>query len=130
VLDIEARDVALLGLSFKPATDDLRESPFVELAETLLGKGTRLRIFDPIVNPDRLIGANRRYVESRLPHLNEMLVSTPEEALQGVRVAVVGTSDPDTVHALANAQPEHVLDLNGGLGVEIEALPGYEGIAW
>jgi GDP-mannose 6-dehydrogenase len=130
VLDAEARDVALLGLSFKPETDDLRESPFVELAETLVGKGVRLRIYDPIVNPDRLIGANRRYIESHLPHLQEMLVSTPDAALDGVRVAVVGTSDSVTIRALVAARPDHVLDVHGRLGAEAEALSGYEGIAW
>jgi GDP-mannose 6-dehydrogenase len=130
VLDVEARDVALLGLSFKPQTDDLRESPYVELAETLVGKGVRLRIYDPIVNPERLIGANRRYIESRLPHLQEMLVSTPSAALNGARVAVVGTSDSSTIQALVAARPDHVLDVHGRLGAEAEALPGYEGIAW
>jgi GDP-mannose 6-dehydrogenase len=130
VLDAEAREVALLGLSFKPETDDLRESPYVELAETLVGKGVRLRIYDPIVNPARLIGANRRYIESHLPHLQEMLVSTPDAALNGVRVAVVGTSDPATIQALVSARPDHVLDVHGRLGAEAEALPGYEGIAW
>jgi GDP-mannose 6-dehydrogenase len=130
VLDAEAREVALLGLSFKPETDDLRESPYVELAETLVGKGVRLRIYDPIVNPDRLIGANRRYIESHLPHLQEMLVSTPDVALNGARVAVVGTSDAESVRALVAARPDHVLDVHGRLGAEAEALPGYEGIAW
>jgi GDP-mannose 6-dehydrogenase len=130
VLDAEARDVALLGLSFKPETDDLRESPYVELAETLVGKGVRLRIYDPIVNPERLIGANRRYIESHLPHLQEMLVSTPDAALDGVRVAVVGTSDTATIRALVAARPDHVLDVHGRLGTEAEALTGYEGIAW
>jgi len=130
VLDAEAREVALLGLSFKPETDDLRESPYVELAETLVGKGVRLRIYDPIVNPERLIGANRRYIESHLPHLQEMLVSTPDAALNGVRVAVVGTSDSATVKALVAARPDHVLDVHGRLGADAEALPGYEGIAW
>jgi GDP-mannose 6-dehydrogenase len=130
ILDAEARDVALLGLSFKPETDDLRESPYVELAETLVGKGVRLRIYDPIVNPERLIGANRRYIESHLPHLQEMLVSSPDAALNGVRVAVVGTSDAETVQALVAAPPDLVLDVHGRLGAETEALPGYEGIAW
>jgi GDP-mannose 6-dehydrogenase len=130
VLDAEAREVALMGLSFKPETDDLRESPYVELAETLVGKGVRLRIYDPIVNPERLIGANRRYIESHLPHLQEMLVSTPDAALNGVRVAVVGTSDSATVKALVAARPDHVLDVHGRLGADAEALPGYEGIAW
>jgi GDP-mannose 6-dehydrogenase len=130
VLDAEARDVALLGLSFKPETDDLRESPYVELAETLVGKGVRLRIYDPIVNPDRLIGANRRYIESHLPHLQQMLVTTPEAALNGVPVAVVGTSDSATIKALVAARPDRILDVHGRLGSEAEALPGYEGIAW
>jgi GDP-mannose 6-dehydrogenase len=130
VLDADAREVALLGLSFKPETDDLRESPYVELAETLVGKGVRLRIYDPIVNPERLIGANRRYIESHLPHLQEMLVSTPDAALNGARVAVVGTSDSATIRALVAARPDHVLDVHGRLGPDAEALPGYEGIAW
>ncbi len=130
VLDAGERDVALLGLSFKPETDDLRESPFVELAETLAGKGIRLRIYDPIVNPDRLIGANLRYMESRLPHLREMLVSVPEDAVRGVSMAVVGTSDASTVRALLEARPAHVLDVHGRLGSAVEALPGYEGLAW
>jgi GDP-mannose 6-dehydrogenase len=130
ILDAEARDVAMLGLSFKPETDDLRESPYVELAETLVGKGVRLRIYDPIVNPDRLIGANRRYIESHLPHLQEMLVSTPDAALDGVSVAVAGTSDSATIRALVAARPDHVLDVHGRLGADAEALPGYEGIAW
>lgn len=130
VLDSGVRDVALLGLSFKAETDDLRQSPFVELAETLLGKGIRLRIFDPIVNPEKLIGANRRYLESRLPHLGEILVSTPMDALRDVRYAVVGTSDPRSVEALLEARPDHILDVHGRLGDDVEALPGYEGLAW
>ncbi len=130
VLDTGARKVALLGLSFKAQTDDLRDSPYVELAEALVGKGLQVRIFDPIVNPERLIGANRRYVESRLPHLREILVSTPEDALEGAGVAIMATADPGTVRALLEVRPDHVLDLHGGLGVEVEALPGYDGIAW
>ena len=130
VLDVEAREVALLGLSFKPETDDLRESPYVELAETLVGKGVRLRIYDPIVNPERLIGANRRYIERHLPHLQEMLVPTADAALREARVAVVGTSDAETIGSLVAARPDHVLDVHGRLGAEAEALPGYEGIAW
>jgi GDP-mannose 6-dehydrogenase len=130
VLDSGVRDVALLGLSFKAETDDLRHSPFVELAELLLGKGIRLRIFDPIVNPERLIGANRRYIESHLPHLGEILTSTPADALRDAPFALVGTADEESVQALLQARPQHVLDLNGRLGAQVEALPGYEGVAW
>ena len=77
------RTVAMLGLSFKMNTDDLRESPNVELAERLIGKGFEVRIYDPIVNPERLIGSNLRYIDSRLPHLRRLLFATPAEALHG-----------------------------------------------
>jgi GDP-mannose 6-dehydrogenase len=59
-----------------------------------------------------------------------MLVSSPNDALNGVRVAVVGTSDSASIRALVAARPDHVLDVHGRLGTDAEALPGYEGIAW
>ena len=90
----DARTVALLGLSFKMNTDDLRESPKVELAERLIGKGFDVRIYDPIVHPARLIGANRRYVESKLPHLERLLTHEPGEALREAGIAIVSSSDP------------------------------------
>ena len=103
ILDTGERVVALLGLSFKPQTDDLRESPYVELAEFLGGKGLEVRIFDPIIQPARLFGTNRQYVEKHLPHLQRMLCSTPEDALRGAGVAVVATSDGDVVRALLDS---------------------------
>ncbi len=130
LVDNPNREVALLGLSFKPETDDLRESPYVELAELLIGKGVQLRIYDPIVRPDALFGANRRYVEDRLPHLHRLLVPTPEEALAGVGAAVVASPHPEVVAALVRQQPPVVVDLVGTLGADVEALPGYRGGCW
>lgn len=82
--------LAVLGLSFKSGTDDLRESPYVELAERLLGKGFELRICDPDLDPAKLIGANRAYVQEHLPHLGRLLVSTPDEALDGAAGVILG----------------------------------------
>jgi GDP-mannose 6-dehydrogenase len=124
------RTIAMLGLSFKMDTDDLRESPNVELAERLIGKGFDVRIYDPIVNPERLVGSNLRYVESRLPHLRRLLVRTPREALQGSGAALVSTSDSAVLDELRTSPPEWLFDLHGRLGAEIERLPGYEGIGW
>jgi GDP-mannose 6-dehydrogenase len=124
------RTIAMLGLSFKMNTDDLRESPNVELTERLLGKGFEVRIYDPIINPERLIGSNLRYIESRLPHLRRLLVGTPFEALRGCEAAVVATSDPAVVDELRATPPARILDLHGRLGADIEQLPGYEGIGW
>jgi GDP-mannose 6-dehydrogenase len=124
------RTIAILGLSFKMNTDDLRESPNVELAERLIGKGFDVRIYDPIVNPERLMGYNLRYIESRLPHLRRVLYATPREALEGSEAALVATSDRSAIEQLRAAPPSWILDLHGRLGAEIERLPGYEGIGW
>lgn len=130
VIDTGCRHVALLGLSFKADTDDLRESPNVELAERLLGKGFEVRIYDPIINPERLVGANLRHVEARLPHLNRLLACSPEEALSGAEVALVSATGPVITAALREAAPPHVIDLSGRLGTPVEELVGYSGVGW
>jgi GDP-mannose 6-dehydrogenase len=129
VLDHGARSVAMLGLTFKPGTDDLRESPLVELAETLLGKGIEISIYDPVVGIDRLVGTNLAFAEERLPHLCRMLVASPEEALADADVAIVGTRADDLIPALRARPTEAILDLVG-TWPELEALPGSTGLAW
>jgi GDP-mannose 6-dehydrogenase len=130
VVALDGRSVALLGLSFKMNTDDLRESPNVELAERLLGKGFDVRIYDPIVNPARLVGANRRHVESKLPHLGRLLHREPGEVLPGADIAIVSSSQPEVLEALLLTPPPRLIDLTGRLGRAVEALPGYEGVGW
>jgi GDP-mannose 6-dehydrogenase len=122
--------VALLGLSFKVSSDDLRESPNVKLAETLMGKGYEVRIHDPVVKPSQLIGTNKQYVESKLPHLQRFLADTAIEALKGADLAVVSSSDTAVIAALLASPPPRILDLSGRLGPEVEALDGYEGVGW
>lgn len=124
------RRVALLGLSFKHQTDDLRESPNVALAEILIGKGIDVRVHDPVVKPAQLSGANLRYVQSRLPHLQRVLHDTASGALDDAEVAVVSTADPHVVTAVVQARPRVVYDLHGRLGDDLEALDGYEGVSW
>ena len=125
-----ARTVALLGLSFKMQTDDLRESPNVELAETLVGKGFAVRIFDPVIQPSRLIGTNLHYVQSKLPHLRQLLADSPAEALEGADAAIVSSHAPSVVDALVADPPPIVIDLTGRLGDEVEAMAGYQGAGW
>jgi GDP-mannose 6-dehydrogenase len=125
-----SREIALMGLSFKTATDDLRESPSVELAERLIGKGFNLRIYDSIVNPERLVGANKRHVESKLPHLRRVLTGDPLAALKGAGLALVSSNDKAVTGALLASPPPRLIDLSGRLGAAVEALPGYEGVGW
>jgi GDP-mannose 6-dehydrogenase len=130
VLEGYGRTVAMLGLSFKADSDDLRESPYVELAETLLGKGYDLRIYDPIVKPPALIGTNRAYVDNKLPHLRRILTDKASDALSGADVAIVSSSHREVIDALFATRPARIVDLDGRLGPAIESLPGYEGVAW
>lgn len=91
ILRIGTRSVGLLGLAFKPGTDDLRESPLVTLAELLTGKGVELRIYDEYVQVTRLIGGNKAYVEQKLPHLARLLVNSVDD-LNGADLIVIGHS--------------------------------------
>ncbi len=124
------RRVALLGLSFKHNTDDLRESPNVALAEILIGKGLDVQIHDPFVNTATLTGANLRYVQQRLPHLHKVLHDDAEAALLGAHVAVVSSAGADVLLRLVGSAPPVVIDLDGRLGPDVEALAGYQGVGW
>jgi GDP-mannose 6-dehydrogenase len=110
ILSHGPRRVGLLGLTFKTGTDDLRESPFVRVAETLIGKGIDVSIWDPDLNPVRLRGGNLRFADDRLPHLGRLLEASPVDALAGADLALVGTDHPDAVAALALGPPIPVID--------------------
>ncbi|TQS27790.1 nucleotide sugar dehydrogenase [Microbispora sp. KK1-11] len=125
------RRVGLFGLSFKPGTDDLRESPLVELAERLLGKGYDLRIYDANVTMSRLIGANRDYIEGRLPHLGQLLTNSADEVLAHAEVCVVGCKDPAVLTALERAGDRAIIDLVRLPDAEARrAQPEYVGLGW
>ncbi|MFH9953970.1 nucleotide sugar dehydrogenase [Streptomyces roseolus] len=125
------RRVGLFGLSFKPGTDDLRESPLVELAERLFGKGYDLRIHDANVNLSRLLGANREYIENRLPHLAQLLADTVDEVLDHAEVCLVGTRDPAVLTALPHGDGPLIIDLVRLPDADARrAEPGYVGLAW
>jgi GDP-mannose 6-dehydrogenase len=87
--------IGVLGFSFKAGTDDLRESPMIEVIERLIGKGYDLRIFDKNVNLARLVGANREFIFNRLPHISRLMVGGIAEVLDHAQTVVIGNSDPD-----------------------------------
>lgn len=126
-----SRKIGLLGLSFKPGTDDLRESPLVALAEHLIGKGYELTIYDPAVNVALLIGANRRFIDETIPHIEGLLTDSLDDLLSSVETLVIGHPDPSLRDALQAAQcgVQHIVDL---VGVDIGAGRGssYKGVCW
>jgi len=89
------RRVGLIGLSFKPGTDDLRESPLVTLAETLIGKGFDVRIYDPDVKLGSLIGTNRAYIEHAIPHISGLMADTLSDVMKHADVVVIGKPIPE-----------------------------------
>jgi GDP-mannose 6-dehydrogenase len=114
VLDTGKRRVALLGLSFKNGSDDLRESPFVTLAEALIGKGVSLGVCDPDVELGQLVGRNRAYIEERLPHVAQLMESDWKALVGRADVVIVGKRIADPAQMAAAVRPgQVVIDLVG-----------------
>lgn len=114
VLETGKRRIALLGLSFKNGSDDLRESPFVTLAEALIGKGLALRVCDPDVALGQLIGLNRAYIEELLPHVAQLMASDWEELAREADVVIIGKRIGDAARLSQILRSEQtVIDLVG-----------------
>lgn len=124
------RRVGLLGLAFKSDTDDLRGSPMVALAETLLGRGYELRVYDKSLNLSRLIGANEAEIQRRMPHLAQLLKPTAEEVVRDSDLIVASQKcvDVESLRGVVRGD-QHVIDVNGW--ADLKSLPwGYEGLCW
>jgi GDP-mannose 6-dehydrogenase len=123
------KKIGVLGLSFKPDTDDLRESPAVELVEMLLGKGYSVMVYDRNVSLSALIGSNRAYIERELPHLSALMRPTLDDVLAHAEVLVITNRDPEFAQVIDRLRPEQqVIDF-----VRISAERSgtqYEGICW
>ena len=125
------KKIALFGLAFKPGTDDMRDSPLVTLAEQLLGKGFELAIYDDFVKLSRLLGKNKEFIDREIPHLDKLLRDTPEGALDGAEVIVVGHADAKARQAIvARAANCRIVDLSGYAELKNAASKEYEGICW
>ena len=123
--------IALLGLSFKAGTDDLRESPLVELAEMLIGKGFELNIYDSNVEYARVHGANKDYIEGKIPHVSSLLNSDFDDVINNSDVIILGNRD-EKFRALAHNAPEgkQVVDLVGFMSKATSVSGRTEGICW
>ncbi len=126
------KKIAMLGLSFKPGTDDLRESPIAELIEILIGKGHQVAIYDKEVSLARLHGANRAYIEHVIPHISCLMKSTIEDAIEGSEVVVVAKRSLEFEQTIRNMNNGHaVIDLASILADSREHKGhSYEGICW
>ena len=131
IVQMRKRKVGLFGLSFKPGTDDLRESPLVELAEQLIGKGYRLLIHDPNVSYAALYGSNKAYIEREIPHIREILREDAREVVQHAEVLVIGHLDSAAREAILAEHRENQVIVDLARALTPEALRGrYVGLYW
>jgi len=101
--------VGILGFSFKAGTDDLRESPVIEMIERLIGKGYDLRIYDRNVNLAALTGANRDFILNRIPHISRLMVPRMEDVLAWAQTVVIGNNAPEFKLAVQNLRADQYL---------------------
>jgi GDP-mannose 6-dehydrogenase len=132
VLATGKKKIGMLGLSFKAATDDLRESPQVQLVKRLLGEGRQIRIWDENVSLGRLIGSNRLYIEEVIPHIGSLLSTSLSEVVTGAEVVVIATRGLKGDELRAYLRTDHaVIDLvNLDRGSRPMISGDYEGICW
>jgi GDP-mannose 6-dehydrogenase len=109
ILSQSKKRIAFLGISFKSGTDDMRESPFLELVERLIGKGREVRIFDPNVELANLVGANKDYLLRAVPHITDLIVPNISDAIGWAETVVVTTADPVYQAGLAEVRPEQIV---------------------
>ena len=130
VMDQGNKRVGFLGVCFKANTDDLRESPLVELIERLIGKGYELTLFDKNVSEAKLHGANRDYILNHIPHISQLMVGSIDELLASSKTIVIGNHDREFERVLDEVgEDQIIIDL-----VRIRETPHeskqYMGICW
>ncbi|NOY16064.1 MAG: UDP-glucose/GDP-mannose dehydrogenase family protein [Gammaproteobacteria bacterium] len=130
IMEAGNKDIGILGFSFKAGTDDLRESPLVELIERLLGKGYNLRLYDRNVNLASLVGANRDYILNQIPHISKLMVNTIDEVLDQSSTIVIGNSDREFSTVLDRIKPEQIVVDLVRIVSDRSQKGRYDGICW
>ncbi|MBD2100764.1 nucleotide sugar dehydrogenase [Leptolyngbya sp. FACHB-261] len=132
VHECSARRVAVLGLSFKAGTDDLRESPVIGLIRELWQDGVELLVYDPDVQLDETLGSNREYLERQLPQIKYILRSDIAEVLQDCQAVVVSQKRPEFTSELQNLKEDvTVIDLvRLSDGPTLPGVAKYRGLSW
>jgi len=135
VLSAGGHVVALLGLSFKKGSDDLRESPALEIGKQLLDRGFDLHIFDPDISPEHLLGSNKRYLEEILPGFERLLAPSLGAALENAEIVIITKplyqEEQNHLVSLLQNRPILVIDLVRLDGLLVHRTRGtYYGIAW
>jgi GDP-mannose 6-dehydrogenase len=131
IISYEKRRIGFLGLSFKAGTDDLRNSPIIDIIEQLLGKGFEVKIYDKKVHLSKLIGANKQYILQKIPLISKYIEKNAEKIIRHSELIVIVNNDPDFSEILHRIPSDTLIyDLVNIDRKEGDELHNYEGISW
>lgn len=122
--------IGILGFSFKAGTDDLRESPLIDVIERLVGKGYDLRIYDRNVKIAALTGANRDFILNHIPHVSRLMVDSIEHVLDHAETIVIGNSDPEFKQVLTQVRDRQTIVDLVRIADRRSEEGKYDGICW
>jgi GDP-mannose 6-dehydrogenase len=123
------KKLGFLGLSFKAGTDDLRNSPTVNVVETMLGKGFSIVIYDRNVRISDLTGTNKEYINEHIPHLAKLIVDDLQKMVRESDILIISTKEKEFGEVLRTTDDKMFVDL-AYLGDEFKVKPNYYGINW
>jgi len=124
------KKIGILGFAFKSGTDDLRESPIVNVIETLIGKGYELRVYDSNVHLSALLGKNKDYINSHIPHIYKLLVKNIKEVIENSDVIVIGNNAKEFSKIVPNISKEKIIIDLVRANKEKTSKDNYIGICW
>lgn len=130
VLATEKQHIGMLGFSFKPDTDDLRESPHVALVEALVGRGKSLKIYDPHIQTSRLTGANRKFIDQKISHVSDLMVESLDDVLEGSECIIIGNKDKHYEGVLDRVTADQIVIDLVRINKEQTSADGYHGLSW
>ena len=129
--EYKGRSLGFLGLSFKHGTDDLRESPILEVIETMIGKGFQVGIYDAFVSIAKLVGANKEYIQKEIPHISSLMRASAAELVRDSDVIIVSNASDEFREVLAHAARPGQVVIDLVRIIEASELKGrYDGICW
>ena len=130
IIENGSKKVGFLGFSFKAGTDDLRESPIIDMIERLIGKGYDIKLYDRNVNLARLVGANRDFILNRIPHISKLMVKSMDEVIKHAKTIVIGNNSPEFKDILTKIKPDQkIVDLVR-ISKDQISIENYNGICW
>jgi GDP-mannose 6-dehydrogenase len=130
IIDKSSKKVGILGFSFKAGTDDLRESPVVELIERLLGKGFDVRVYDRNVNVSSLVGANRDFIMNQIPHISRLMEDSIDKVLAHADTVVIGNSAEEFREIPERLKSNQILVDLVRISSRVSEDGVYDGICW